>query len=273
MEKISVVIITLNEEANLERCIESVKPVADEILVLDSFSTDQTVLIARQKGATVYQQHFKGYIEQKNTILGLAKHDFVLSLDADEALSPELTHSILLAKEHFDYTAYSMNRCNSYCGSFIRHGLWYPDKKIRLFDKKFARWGGSNPHDKIVLKEKVPVGSLRGDLLHYCYHSIEEHKSRNEEISAIAAASLLHDGCKMALLKQYLSPAWRFIKGYILKRGFLDGKNGWVIANLTAKQAYLKYSKLRKLRNKNKHMEQHQPVNENMPVSFSDPHS
>ena len=127
MEKLSVVIISFNEENNIGRCIDSVKGIADEILILDSYSTDQTVRIATEKGAIVKQQPFNGFIEKKNDALALASSNYVLSLDADEALDQILRESILKAKETFSASAYRMNRCTNYCGQFIRHGSWYPD--------------------------------------------------------------------------------------------------------------------------------------------------
>src|SRR5262245_55788275 len=145
MQPLSVVIITYNEEHNIARCIDSVKTVANEVIVLDSFSTDQTVAIARLHGAIVYQEKFRGYIGQKNLAMQFASHNYILSLDADEALDDKLAASILKAKKSFSSRAYRMNRCTNFCGRFIRHGLWYPDRKIRLFDRRIAKWGGLNP--------------------------------------------------------------------------------------------------------------------------------
>jgi len=246
MEKISVVIITFNEESKLRRCIESVKPVADEIIVLDSFSNDKTVVLARSAGAKVYQQSFHGYKEQKNSALQFASYNYILSIDADEALSVELIGSILTAKEKFTYSAYTMNRCNFFSGRFIKHGLWYPDKKIRLFDKRMASWGGMNPHDKILLPGRATICHLEGDLFHYSFNNISEYVKRNEEISSIAAASLYKMG-KRSGLKIVINPIWRFIKSYFIKKGFLDGYPGFIIAKNTAAQAYMKYKKLNKL--------------------------
>ncbi|HEX4850049.1 MAG TPA: glycosyltransferase family 2 protein, partial [Puia sp.] len=175
MEKLSVVIITFNEEHTIGRCIESAKEIADEIVVLDSFSKDKTVEIANSKGAKVSQQKFAGYIEQKNDALALASFPFVLSLDADEAVDEVLRQSILQVKPTFSSPAYSMNRCTNYCGQFIRHGSWYPDRKLRLFDKRIAKWGGINPHDKIELEKHVSVTHLQGDILHFSYRSVDEH--------------------------------------------------------------------------------------------------
>jgi len=247
MNFLSVLIITLNEEKNIARCIDSVKRVADEVIILDCYSNDNTVEIARNMGAVIYQQKFKGYIEQKNCALQLASYDFILSLDADEAIDETLEHAILQEKEDFIYSAYSMNRCNNYCGRFIRHGLWYPDKKIRLFDRRSARWGGMNPHDKIELAGRCTVKHLSGDIQHFSYNSIEEHIQQNNKLSSIAAHSLYKIGKPVHWSKVLINPGWAFIKGYFLRLGFLDGFYGFVIAINTSHQTFLKYIKLYQL--------------------------
>jgi glycosyltransferase involved in cell wall biosynthesis len=249
MNKLSAVIITFNEEKNIGRCIDSLLPVADEVVVLDSFSNDRTTAIASQKGAVVYQQSFAGYFQQKNKAFQLASHNYILSLDADEVLSAELADSILKEKAALGNTAYQMNRCNIYCGRPIKRGLWYPDKKIRLFDKRIGYCGGLNPHDRIILPEKTTVKHLKGDLLHYTYNSADEYLERNEEVSTTAALSLFNSGKKIFWIKQLTSPAWTFINGYILKKGFLDGQTGWTIAVNTTRQSFQKYYKLRQLQN------------------------
>ena len=247
MEKISLVIITYNAEKDLARCIESASQVADEVIVLDSFSTDSTENIAKQCGALFFQQKFSGYKEQKNAAVNLASNNFILSLDADEALSPELAKSMRAIKNKPCYPAFKMNRANFFCDRFIKHGLWYPDKKIRLFDKRIAFWGGMNPHDKIILNHGVKAKHLKGDLLHYSYYSEEELIKRNEEITTIAANTLYLHNTGQQRLKIILSPAWRFLYGYIIKLGFLDGRKGFLIAKHTANQGYLKYKKLNQL--------------------------
>jgi glycosyltransferase involved in cell wall biosynthesis len=247
MNSISAVIITFNEEKNIGRCIDSLLEVADEVVVLDSFSSDRTTDIAAQKGAVVYQQSFAGYFQQKNKAFQLASHHYILSLDADEALSYELAAAIIAEKKTLQLTACQMNRCNVFCGKPIKHGLWYPDKKIRLFDKRTAVCGGINPHDKIILPANTPVKHLKGDLLHYTCSSTQEYLKRNEEISTVAARSLFENGRKAHWAKLLFSPAWTFINGYIFKKGFLDGSVGWMIAVNTARQSFQKYNKLRRL--------------------------
>jgi glycosyltransferase involved in cell wall biosynthesis len=247
MKLLSAVIITWNEEENIGRCIDSLWKVADEIIVIDSYSSDNTVAIAKQKGANVKQKPFHGYIEQKNNALMMASHNYVLSLDADEILSDKLVNSILKEKIDFRYSAYFMNRRNSYCGKFIKHGLWYPNQKLRLFDKRIASWGGMNPHDKIQLNGNNKASFMEGDILHYAYNSIDEHIRRNEEISTIAAWSLYESGKRKHWSKIFLSPLWSFFHGYFLRLGFLDGYYGFIIATHTASQSFLKYQKLRRL--------------------------
>ena len=251
MELLSVVIITYNEEKNIGRCLDSVKDVADEIIVLDSYSTDATVQIAESKGATVYRQKFAGYISQKNKALELATHSYVLSLDADEALDETLRTSILKAKEGFAFRAYKMNRCANYRGSFIRHGSWYPEAKVRLFDRRFLRWGGFDPHDRVIVPSNVAVCPLKGDLLHYICESVDEHKKRNDNFSTIAARSLYRLGKKTNWLKILASPTWSFLYAYLFRAGFLNGYNGLMIAYHQARYHFLKYAKLYSLQ-KNK---------------------
>ena len=157
MVKVSVVIITYNEEKNIQRCIESVCPVADEIIVIDSFSKDRTKEICQAKGVTFIEHQFRSHIDQKNFAVTKANHKYILSLDADEYLSPELTQSILEAKKSWPAEAYRMNRLSSYGSKWIKHGSWYPDRKIRLWNKEIGLWGGENPHDRVVLKRGTRV--------------------------------------------------------------------------------------------------------------------
>ena len=188
---------------------------------------------------------------KKNLALQFASYNYILSIDADEALSVELINSIQIAKEKFKCSAYTMNRCNFFSGRFIRHGLWYPDKKIRLFDKRLAHWGGMNPHDKIVLNTQANICHLEGDLFHYSFNSVEEYVKRNDEISSIASKSLYKNGQRSGI-KILVNPVWRFLKSYLIKKGFLDAYPGFVIAKNTAAQAYLKYKKLNKLNRERK---------------------
>ena len=245
---LTVVVITYNEEGNIERCLNSVKGVADEIVVLDAFSTDRTVEIAKQQGALVKQASFSGFIQQKNKALALASNDYILSLDADEALDNELAASILKVKAHFAAPAYMMNRCTNYCGRYIRTGTWYPDRKVRLFDKRIAEWSGLNPHDKVVLKDNINgIQHLKGDILHYSFPSIEEHVRKNNKYSSIAANAMLAKGRKANWFKILVNPFWAFFHCYFIRMALLEGFSGFVISINTAHGTFLKYIKLYQL--------------------------
>ncbi|MBO9571562.1 MAG: glycosyltransferase family 2 protein, partial [Chitinophagaceae bacterium] len=195
--------------------------------------------------AKVHHQPFLGYVEQKNKALSLAENDYVLALDADEALDDALTQSIIKLKSESDpANAYSMNRCTNYCGKFIRHGSWYPDSKMRLFRKSKAHWGGVNPHDKVILNESSPIKHLKGDILHYSYNSIEEHVQQNNNFSTISAETLFKKGKRTNIFKIVVHPWWAFFMGYFVRRGFMDGFYGFVVALHVAHLSFLKHAKL-----------------------------
>src|SRR6478735_1087975 len=251
MEKLSAAIITFNEEANIARCIGSLQNIADEIVILDSFSTDKTREIALSMGARVEQKEFAGYVEQKNAVLLLTRYNYVLCLDADEELDERLRKSILKIRQSLVAApGYTMNRCTYYCDRFIRHGLWYPDKKLRLINKEMAEWGGDNPHDKIIFHEHRKNIHLNGDILHYSYRSIEEHVDQNNKFSTISAETYFSKGKTTNLLKIFVHPLWSFILGYFLRLGFLDGFYGYTVALNIAHLTFLKHSKLYRLQRK-----------------------
>jgi len=245
--QLSVVIITKNEEENIGRCLDAVAEIADEIVVVDSFSTDRTEEICRAKGTRFIQQAFLGHIEQKNFALAQASFHHVLSLDADEEVSTALKDSILLAKADWTADGYTMNRLNNYCGKWIRHSGWYPDRKLRLLDRRQGEWGGVNPHDRIKMHPGTTIKHLTGDLLHYSYKSIKEHVQRTDIYTDIMAAALHQSGKKATWIKCYANPGFTFFKNYILKRGILDGYFGFVVCYMTAYYTFLKYAKLREL--------------------------
>lgn len=244
MPALSVVIITFNEEKNIGRCIDSVTAIADEIIILDSHSTDKTVEIAGSKGAVVYQQKFIGYGAQKNDALQFCNNDLVLSLDADEALDNILIKEILEEKKGAPCDAYFMNRCTNYCGTFIRHGSWYPDRKIRLFSKTIARWSNDMIHEKVEIPPGAKIKRLRGDILHYSFNSIEEHVAQNNKFSTISAQTLFSNGRRTNLFKIIINPWWAFILSYILRLGFADGLYGFIIAVNISHLTFLKHTKL-----------------------------
>lgn len=252
--KISAVIITYNEEKNIGRCLESLHGMVDEILVVDSFSTDGTRGICESFGVRFVENPFEGHIQQKNFAMNLASNDWVLSLDADEALTPELRHEISSISTEELEMAFAVRRLTSFCGQWIKHCGWYPDKKIRLWNRNNGEWGGQNPHDKVLLKNNGRIRVLNGDMLHYSFYSIEQHVQTIQKFSSIAAQSAFDNGKRANLLVNILlGPAFTFFKKYFLQLGFLDGYYGLIISVNTAYSRYLKYIKLRELEQNNGH--------------------
>ncbi|HEY2806156.1 MAG TPA: glycosyltransferase family 2 protein [Gemmatimonadales bacterium] len=248
MIPISVVIIAKDEERNIGRCLESVRGVADDVVVVDSGSTDRTVEICLAAGARVVKHPFAGHVEQKNWALTQSRHPHVLSLDADEALTPELAESMAAARNDWRFDGYSMNRLTNYCGAWVRHCGWYPDPKLRLFDLRKGAWGGVNPHDHFEITDRsAPLGNLRGDLLHYSYYSVDEHYRQMEYFARIAARELHARGTGASALRPAIAASARFIRNYILRRGFLDGGTGLRVCQVDAWGAARKYALLREL--------------------------
>ncbi|MDA3818860.1 MAG: glycosyltransferase family 2 protein [Candidatus Delongbacteria bacterium] len=241
--KLSVVIITFNEEKNIGRCLKSVKDVADEIVVVDSYSEDNTVNIAESYGAKVITHKFEGHIEQKNHANTEASYPNILSLDADEALSGDLQKQIIQIKKGWQHDAYSFNRMTNYCGRWIKHGSWYPDIKIRLFDRRCGAWKGVNPHDKYVV-ETGNVKHIKADILHYSYYTVSDHIKQIDYFSGIKANELYKRNKKSGFFKRYAAASFKFFSMYFLKAGFLDGYEGYIIARLSATSTLLKYYKL-----------------------------
>jgi glycosyltransferase involved in cell wall biosynthesis len=245
--KLSVVIITYNEEKNIERCILSIKSIADEIVIVDSFSTDKTEEICLKYGVKFIKNPFEGYIEQKNFALTCATNNHILSLDADEALSVELKESILKVKSNWKFDGYYFNRFNNYCGQWIYHSNWYPDRKLRLFDRRKGEWGGINPHDEFIPNKKSTRHHLKGDLLHWVLPTYVAHIDKANKFSTIAANEAFKSGGKASMLTILSHAFWRFIKSYFMNLGILDGYNGFVISSFSAYTVFLKYIKLRQL--------------------------
>jgi glycosyltransferase involved in cell wall biosynthesis len=242
--KLSVIIITFNEEKNIKACIESVEGLADEVLVLDSFSTDKTAEICADKAVRFEQHTFDGHVQQKNRAMNMASHDWVLSLDADERLSEELKRSIQIAKQEAFHWAkgFRVNRRNFYAGKWIRYGGWYPDAKIRLWDRRFGSWQGTNPHDRVDLIATAKEAPIFGDIMHYTFHSASEHLAQAGKFGRIGGQALKDRPFFWLFFKLILSPPWRWLKMYILKAGFLDGWRGLSIATITSYEVLLKYS-------------------------------
>lgn len=240
MPAITVVIITLNEEQNIGRCLDSVVGLADEVLVLDSGSTDRTIEICHEKGAKVVPIKWKGYAATKNEGNAMASNGYILSLDADEALSDQLKSNLLAIKNQLQ-GAYTFNRLAYYCGKPIKHCGWYPDRKMRLFPKGTANWEGAYVHETLNLKSGIQNQQIEGDLLHFTYYTIEEHRERAAKYARLASEKLIAEKKKGLLLKAIFSPSWRFIQMYFLKLGFLDGWRGFMISKITSREVWWKY--------------------------------
>jgi glycosyltransferase involved in cell wall biosynthesis len=244
---LTAIVITKNEEKNILSCLRSLNPVADEIVVVDSFSTDATEELCRQSGVRFYQEVWKGYAATKNYGNSLASHNRILSMDADEVLSPELQQSILAAKNSEDFFLYSFNRLTNYCGQWIKHGGWFPDVKIRLFDRRHSKWVGDYVHEELFTEGDKKAVQLKGLCLHYSFYSIEQHINQINYYSSLAAEERFKKGKKAGIMKMIISPVFRFLKMYFFQLGFIDGRFGFVIAVNSAYARFLRYAKLIRL--------------------------
>lgn len=241
--KISATIITHDEERNLPRAIESLRA-ADEIIVVDSGSTDRTVEIARNLGARVVEAGWPGYANQKNFAASQAKFDWILSIDADESLSEALEAEIWrLKKKGPDCDAYTMPRMAQYLGRWIRHSGWYPDRKVRLYDRRKASWVGDYVHESVKVSGKV--GHFESNLLHFTCDSLSEHLKTMDRYTTLAAEQLIDAGEKVSWGRLICEPPWTFFQTYFVKLGFLDGVEGLAIANMAALYNFVKYAKVR----------------------------
>ena len=246
MPQLSVVIITYNEEKNIGRCLESIKDIADDIVVVDAFSNDRTEKICRQYNANFIQREWQDFSTAKNFANLQARYDYIFSIDADEAISENLRNSIIkIKKEGFD-GAYKMNRLTNYCGKWIKHCGWYPDSKIRIWNRNDGYWEGE-VHEKTIFNKKLPTHFLKGDLLHYSFYTAEEYFNKAKEYSETSANYLFKKGKNANFLKIIFSPAVKFIGNYFFRLGFLDGSVGFTLCWIMAHATYLKYYKLHQL--------------------------
>lgn len=242
--RISAVVITLNEERHIRRCLESLQGVADETIVVDSGSQDETVKIAGELGARTMSREWAGYSDQKNYGASFAQYDWILSLDADECLSPALRNDILQAKQHLGgVVAFEFPRKAFYLGRWIEHSGWYPDRKVRLFLRTKARWEGRFVHES--LRVDGPIGRLSGDLLHFSCETISEHLQSLDRYTTLAAQDLWHSGAKRSAGSGLASSAiLAFVKTYWLKQGFRDGVQGLLIACFASYYNLVKHAKV-----------------------------
>src|SRR5208282_3415757 len=239
--KISAAIITYNEERNIPRALESLR-CCDEVVVVDSASTDRTVELATKFGARVIDSNWRGYAGQKNYASSQCEHDWVLSLDADEALSEALEGEIWqIKKAGPSFDAYTMPRLAQYLGRWILHSGWYPDRKVRLFDRRRAKWVGKYVHESVEVEGKV--GHLHSNLLHFTCNSLSEHLKTMDRYTTLAAEQMLAAREKPSFARMLLDPPWVFFRTYVVKLGFLDGVEGLAIANMAALYNFVKYAK------------------------------
>jgi glycosyltransferase involved in cell wall biosynthesis len=241
--KISATIITFNEERNVARVIESLR-CCDEILVLDSGSNDRTVEIATKLGARVVEASWHGYAAQKNIAAELAAHDWILALDADESLSEALEAEIWhIKKAGPKFNGYTVPRLAQYLGRWILHSGWYPDRKVRLFNRRKAKWVGEFVHESVTVDG--PVGHLKSNLLHFTCDSLSQHLRTMDRYTTLAAEEIVSRGKIVTFSMLLLDPPWIFLRTYVLKLGFLDGVEGLAIAYMAALYNFVKYAKAR----------------------------
>ena len=245
MPKVSVTVITKNEAADIAAALDSVAW-ADERIVVDSCSTDDTVAIAGRHGARVVSREWPGYVAQKNYAASLATNDWILSLDADERVTPELAAEIqsTLAKEP-EERGFWIPRVTFHLGRWIRTTDWYPDDQLRLYDRRAAEWTGKYVHEGVKVRGRA--GRLRNELQHYAYRDVDEHMETIEHYTTLAAKQMFEQGRRATALDVVLQPAFAFFRNFILKRGFLDGSVGLTISRMNARYVSMKFAKLRDL--------------------------
>jgi glycosyltransferase involved in cell wall biosynthesis len=248
--RLSAVIITFNEETNIERCVRSLEPVTDDIIILDAFSSDKTLSLASSHPKVrAFQKKWDGFSNAKNHANQLATGNYILSVDADEELSPELQQSILKLKNSAGRNdVFEVNRLTNYCGRWIRHSGWYPEYKTRIFPKGVASWQGTL-HEELVFSKTVTKKKLEGHLLHYSYPTIDSHLAKIIAYAHLAVEKDLSMNKRYTFINHALfKPFFVFCKKYLFQAGFLDGFYGFVIAVNSAYERFLRYAKFRDLK-------------------------
>jgi glycosyltransferase involved in cell wall biosynthesis len=245
--RLSVTIITRNEAADIAAALDSVSW-ADERIVVDSCSTDDTAAIAAAHGARVVSREWPGYVAQKNFAAAQASHDWILSLDADERVTPALAAEIRSTLERDPQpSGFRIPRVTFHLGRWIRTTDWYPDHQLRLYDRRAAEWTGRYVHEGVTVNGRV--GRLRNELQHYAYRDVAEHMETIDHYTTLAARQMFEQGRRATAVDLVLQPAFAFFRNFILKRGFLDGRVGLTISRMNARYVGLKFSKLRRLHN------------------------
>lgn len=236
---LSISLISFNEEKNIGRTLDSIKDIANEIILVDSRSTDKTVEIAKNYGVKVFIEEWKGHIAQKNSALAKCNQEWILMLDCDEVVSNELKDEIIKAINNNEYSGYQINRRTFYLGKLLKYS-WQPDWNLRLARKSAnPRWEGYDPHDKLIIQSKT--SKLKGDLIHYSYSGILHHFQKTINYAKISAESYHKNGKKFRLLNLFVNPIFAFFRLYILHKGFLDGFRGFIAAFSSFFYTFLKY--------------------------------
>lgn len=250
---ISVVIITKNEAHIIGNTLKSLQGLTDDIIIVDSGSTDDTLNVCRQFNATILEPGWNGYGRNKNKGIAAAKHDWILNLDADEAIDETLKQSILQLPLQKTNEVFEMQYKNFFLDKWIRHGEWGSDKHIRLFNRTTVKWNEAAVHENLLLPPQTMVTLLKGHILHYTVHSMAEYEQKTVAYAKLNAQKYFEQGNKPSLLKQYLSPVFSFIQNYFFRLGFLDGREGLLIARTTARYTFLKYSFLKEMNSTSNH--------------------
>lgn len=242
MPGVSVIVITLNEAANIEACLQSVAW-ADDVLVVDSGSTDGTPALARAKGARVIERGWPGYSEQKNFAATEARHDWILSVDADERVTPELAAEITSTLSAGPpESGFRVPRVTWHLGKWIRTTDWYPDYQLRLYDRRRARWQARRVHESVAADGAV--GRLSSDLQHYAYRDLGHHHQTMDRYTTLAAEEMRANGRRAGFAHLTIHPWAAFMRNYVLRRGFLDGRAGFIISVMNAYYVFMKFAKL-----------------------------
>lgn len=247
---ISVVIITKNEVHIIANTLQSLQPVISDVVIVDSGSTDETVNICNQFAATVIETDWAGYGINKNKGIEAAKHDWILSLDADEAIDEELKESLQQLDLKNENEVFDIRFKNFYCNKWIRFGEWGFDKHVRLFNRKRVKWNNVTVHENLIFPEGIKITRLKGNILHYTVNNRQEYDEKTDNYARMNARKYFNAGKRAGFFKQYFSPVFAFLQHYIFRLGFLDGKEGFIIATTTARYTFLKYHYLNEL-NKN----------------------
>jgi glycosyltransferase involved in cell wall biosynthesis len=244
---VSVVIIAKNEAHIIRQTLLSLQGLTDDMVIVDNGSTDDTEAICKQMGAVVISTAWQGYGPTKNMGIQAAKYNWILSLDADEAIDETLKTAIKNINTADEQKVYNLNFKNYFCGKWLRHGEWGSDRHIRLFNRRLVQWDAAAVHEQLQLPPQASIINLPGNVLHYTVNSMQDYMEKTERYARLNAAKYFEQGKKSSFVKRWLSPSFSFIQNYVMKFGFLDGREGYITAKTTARYTFLKYAYLKQL--------------------------